>query len=741
MVRWLSFAATAVVALGCHHERALAPAEASYTLAVAGGDLQHAPAGSVLPLPIAVVVRDVAGTPVKGSKVTFRVQRGAETGSRVLDSLGVTSPAGIATTQLQLGSALDTTTVSVYPALASQRSVTLRAVATVAPALVSLTPASFGAGDTLTLRGTGLGFVGAGGAVAFGSVLATPLAGAASDVVRVLAPPCLSPGAMDVRLEAGSVHSNSVHGVYSSRTAPLVLAPFQWLTVNSAQLAGCLTLPGGGASYLLVAEYASVGAPTDQIDWRLGSSGTSASIAGEQAALRVRLDNPVQRQFEATLRAHERAIAPLVRAEVGLRRQSEAQFQIVLTAPPAVGSLRTFKTIGTLDGTTFSDATGRLKYAGDHLLLYVDTIGSGFTDDQYRALAAQFDHDLYPVAVGAFGSESDVDHDGRILVFFTPAVNRLIPAANCIGQGYVTGFFYGNDLLVQSANSNKAEIFFSFIPDTTGAFGCTHAPADVMRILPGTFIHEMQHMISFNQHVLARGGDVEETWLNEGLSQISEELGSKYYEAKFPAPTGRSTTAQIFPDSAGPFIAPQLLNAYVYLGNTRAHSVTTYNGAGSIEERGATWLFLRWLGEQKGDDLYGRLVQTSKTGIANLEDKSGEPFGTLFGDFALALYTDSLAGLPRSSVPARLRFGTRDLRQLMAREAVVSGFSNPFPLPLFPLVYGGFLRSTMLAGTMTHVMVQTAPTAPGFSLAFVHQDLTAFAPAVGAQVSILRLPP
>ena len=241
--------------------------------------------------------------------------------------------------------------------------------------------------------------------------------------------------------------------------------------------------------------------------------------------------------------------------------------------------------------------------------------------------------------------------------------------------------------------------------------------------------------------MLARLGENEEVWLNEGLSHIAEELGSKHFEAKFPPPSGRSTAEQLFPDSAGPFIAPQLLNAYVYLNSTRAHSVTSYTGVGSIEERGATWLFLRWLAEQKGEDVFRRLVQTSRIGVANVAEKAGEPFGTLFGDFSLALYTDSLLGVPRSRVPARLRFGTRELRKLMAREAAISGFQVPFPLPLFSLGLGGALRSSMLQGTMTHALIQAPAAQPSVALRFTHQDLSPFLLSLGAQVSIFRLPP
>jgi hypothetical protein len=728
-------------AFACHHDNALAPPEASFTLSVAGGDMQRAPAGSVLPVPLAVLVTDVAGAPVKDAHVVFRVLRGAATGSRVLDSIGVTSAAGVATALLQLGSALDTTIVSAYPAPASRRTVTLRAVATAAPALTSISPNTFGAGDTVTLRGSGLGVVSAGGVVEFGEARATPLAGATDVVVRVLAPACLAPGAVGVRLVAGLVQSNVVAGTYLSHMAPVSLVPYQALTINSAQLADCLTLDGNGASYLVVAEYAGEGSPTVLIDWKLGAGAPSGSLAATAAALRLRGDNALQRDFEALLRNTERAIAPQARAEAAAGRRDDLRLQLTPAPPPAVGSLRSFRAVAALDLSSYTDITARLAYSGDHLLLYVDTVGGGFSDQQYQALGTLFDQNLYPIAVSAFGSESDLDHNGHILAVFTPAVNRLIAAQTCAGNGYVTGFFNGNDLLVQNANSNKAEVFFSFIPDSGGAFSCPHTATDALRILPGTFIHELQHMISFNQHVLARLGDVEETWLNEGLSHIAEELASKFYEAKFPAPSGRSTTTQLFPDSAGPFIAPQLLNAYAYLNSTRVHSVTSYNGAGSLEERGATWLFLRWLAEQKGEALFGRLVQTSKTGIANVEDKAGEPFGALFGDFSLALYTDSVPGQPRSAVPPRYRFGSRDLRTLMAREAVISGFQDPFPLPLFSLPVGGYLQSQMLPGTMTHTALQPASGSGPVALRFTHQDLSPFAPAVGAQVSIFRMPP
>jgi len=159
----MRLAAAALTAFACHRERVLAPIEASYALSIVSGDQQRAPAGSVLPDPLAVLVRDAAGVPVKGVRVVFHVERGASAGSAMLDSIGVTTPAGVATARLELGTALDTTTVVAHPALAAGRSITLVAVATAAPVLASVTPSTFGAGDTLTLRGNGLSIAGGGG--------------------------------------------------------------------------------------------------------------------------------------------------------------------------------------------------------------------------------------------------------------------------------------------------------------------------------------------------------------------------------------------------------------------------------------------------------------------------------------------------------------------------------------------------------------------------------------------------
>src|SRR5207302_7550295 len=125
-----------------------------------------------------------------------------------------------------------------------------------------------------------------------------------------------------------------------------------------------------------------------------------------------------------------------------------------------------------------------------------------------------------------------------------------------------------------------------------------------------------------------------------------------------------------------------------------------------LEERGVAWLFLRWLGAQKGDDVYSRLVQTGLRSGQNVESATGESFAALFGDFTIALFADSIPGLPRSAVSARFRTGPRALRALLARG---------LGLTLYPLAIrqaptpGTVAASSMVQGTATYYTTTVPP--------------------------------
>jgi hypothetical protein len=253
---------------------------------------------------------------------------------------------------------------------------------------------------------------------------------------------------------------------------------------------------------------------------------------------------------------------------------------------------------------------------------------------------------------------------------------------------------------------------------------------------PSTFLHEFQHMISYNQHVLLRNAQPEATWLNEGLSHIAEELGSKYYEAKYPAPSGRTIATQLFPDSSQGFISEDIRNAYSYLLAPRHKSVTTFAALGTLEERGAAWLFLRWLGDQKGDGIYKQLVETSRRGTDNVANAAGEPFPALFGDFGIATYTDSINGVPRTSVPVRYRFTSRNTRLIFSRVFP----SRPNPIATTQLGCAGTSTQPMVQGTSTYFLTGGTAGCSATTLDMRAPDGSALPASLLPQLAIFRLP-
>lgn len=541
-------------------------------------------------------------------------------------------------------------------------------------------------------------------------------------------------------------------------TAPVSLAPLQGITVPAATLPSCLELPADGGFYLVVPQFATASAPVKMFDYALSTDGAgiTSNVARALAHAAAGTSRPatVAQRFHDMLRQRERTLARsagAAAAREAARRGAEAS--VVAAEVPAQGSTRTFQVLSNLDGSAFATDTGVLRFIGTHILLYVDkntpAPPNGFTDAQLATLARVFDDELYDVDVATFGQPSDIDGNGHVIVLMTPTVNKLTESNTCRTLGFVAGFFYGLDLIPTQKNSNGAEIFYALAPDPQGTFSCAHSLAEVGRLTSTTFIHEFQHMISFNQHVLLRNGNEEDPWLNEGLSHIAEEQGSRYYEAKYPPPSGRTSPSQIFPDSAEAFITGDLYNSYSFLTKpggdaTDTNTVSNWPGDGTLPERGAAWLFLRWLGDQQDSTVFARLEQTNLTGVANVVNASGQPFADLFGAFALAVYTDSLPGVARDQIPTPYRFTSRNLRELYDAlfRANQGGPLAPRPFPIVaPLVdVPSSTSSSMYPGTMEFWRLQM-PTSGGAQ--HLHLTDPTGAPLdaqLSAQVSVFRCP-
>ncbi|HWG54642.1 MAG TPA: hypothetical protein VN677_15210 [Gemmatimonadaceae bacterium] len=536
--------------------------------------------------------------------------------------------------------------------------------------------------------------------------------------------------------------------------ALVALSPLNAVTVNAQELGACLSLAADSGTYVVIPQFATGSGP-------VSLSGISYQLsAGNAASSRVLGDIAMggtatgsrpspQQRLDVALRTREHRLAGESPASLARFFASRNAVSRAATLP-AVGSTRTFDVLNNINGNSFVVDTAVLRLIGTNIMIYMDKNApappQGFTDAQLAAFSNLFDHELYGIDVNLFGPPSDIDGNGHVIVLFTPTVNKLTTADECSTAGYVSGFFYGLDLLPDQRGSNGGEIFYSLAPDSAGTFSCSHSISQVDRTTPATFIHEFQHMISWNQHVIQRNGQDEALWLNEGMSHIAEEMGSRYFEHKYPPPLERTNPAQLFPDSAEGFITGDLSNAYQYLLTPEQFSITQFLQGGTTQERGGVWLFLRWLGDQKDSTIYTKLEQTSLTGVDNMQTQTGESLPQLFGDFSVALYTDSLVGLSRSVIPARWRFQSRNLREMFqalynATSDDRADFPRPFPTPVQTLAPSGTESASMVPGTEQFYRLQLTRSGSNVELQFTDPGGNAFTnQLLGAQVSVFRCP-
>jgi hypothetical protein len=503
-----------------------------------------------------------------------------------------------------------------------------------------------------------------------------------------------------------------------SSVAPTTLTAGQFVILDASE-SGCVRIPGAGsqeAEYLYVALSGDgkVSRNGTASAYKLkGGASPSASVAGlGQASLDKAPSAALA--FHDMLRARERTLSQQPAAVSASRARISASS--VAAVPPAPGSVRTFDVCATTTCDSFVQSTATAKVVGTRVAIYLDDDAPpGFTQTDLDEVGALFDAHLYAIDTTAFGREPDLDGNGVVIVLLSQHVNDLSADCNTSGS-IVLGFFFGLDLLPTQPHSNDGEIFYGAVPRQDMP-GCSSYTKNVVtQSLPGVFIHEFQHMISFNQHVLVRGGGVEETWLNEGMSHYAEELGGREVPDQFcPA----------FSQCEDQFLGDDISNAYSYLDDPESNFlVSPSSSGGSLTERGAGWLFVRWLGDHfaasqpLAPELTRALELTSLTGAANVEAATGVDFPTLVSQWQMANYVTNLPGFTPSS--DRLQYTSFNLRGIYQAN-FPAVFSKPYPLTPDSTRNGIYDRTGVLrGGSGRHVrIIQPAGSA---EVAFILSD-------------------
>ena len=323
----------------------------------------------------------------------------------------------------------------------------------------------------------------------------------------------------------------------------------------------------------------------------------------------------------------------------------------------------------------------------------------GFTAAEFASIATTFDTLVDPLDRNAFGDPTDIDGNGRVILFYTRTVNELTPANS---QGVVEGFFNPRDLfptqstatLQGCAGSNFAEMFYLLVPDPTGTInGNVRTKSDVTQSSIAVVTHEYQHLINASRRIYVNDAeDFEEVWLNEGLSHIAEEL--LFYRTSGLAPRANidATTITASTQRTSMFNQHQVGNFGRYIEFLKKPEQSSpYADNDSLSNRGAVWSFLRYAADRKATTdgtIWKDLVNAPTVGMENIRGVFGTEAMTWFRDWSISVYTDD-----KVATGSQWQQPSWHFRSILPRMGVTT-----FPLKVRPLTNATAANVTLTGG-------------------------------------------
>jgi hypothetical protein len=309
--------------------------------------------------------------------------------------------------------------------------------------------------------------------------------------------------------------------------------------------------------------------------------------------------------------------------------------------------------------------------------VYVDDEDLGhYAPGALQAFAATLEERVLPAVTGVFGAPSDVDRNGKLLVLISHELGAHLDG------GWLIGYFGNADMVrarddsaaCAGTGSNHGEMVYLNDVDNGAANGYPAAEL-LATTYPATVAHELQHLLNFAHRCVEHACEgPEETWINEALSKVAEDVAGFGWNAS----GGRAEGAAYLGRDQG------AVRGYDGRSLTRweGDPIGNYQGAHS---------FLRYFADQLGPGVAGRVAMGSG-GVAGLEAALGRPLPRAMAEWATALLLSnepsapySFSGTPWSPLHARLRhLDTRDPGPLSLRAdgiaAVTSGAGQGGPV-------------------------------------------------------------
>ena len=495
--------------------------------------------------------------------------------------------------------------------------------------------------------------------------------------------------------------------------APTLPSSLQVMT-NISGTGICLSGGTSGADYALIPFHGSQVANARTSFTVIGRGVqplTSASLGpsfgtAAAAAVTPRIAD-LRSAFDARLRASAHAQLTSLMPTARRAKQRPAAYTVIPSSVN-VGQVLSLNTTSSSACTNAVYRGGRVAAITSKTIVVADTSNPipGFSDAQYQSIGVTFDTLVDPLDRAAFGEPSDLDKNGKILIFFTRAVNELTPQGS---STFIGGFFHERDLfptagtpdLEACAGSNVGEMFYMIVPDPFGTInGNRRDTAFVRRLTIGTIGHEYQHLINASRRLYVNDADsFEESWLNEGLSHIAEEL--LFYRVAGLTPRRNLTAANVratqqIVSAFNDYAASDLTRYQEYL--RRPSTTSPYGDNDSLQTRGATWSLLRYLADRRGSsdgDTWMQLDNSKTSGLANLRNVFGSDIMSLIRDWTTSAITDDNAYAGGDGAYQQPSWSLRSIYTQL--------FNPPFPLQITPVVESAATNVSLVGGAAAYL--------------------------------------
>ncbi|WP_373063362.1 Ig domain-containing protein [Gemmatimonas sp.] len=746
----------------CSGEKSTGPGPVATAIKTQAGNAQTGVVGAALGVPLAVVVTDKDGKTISGARVDWDVGPGSGT---VSPTRSAADARGVATTVWTLGTTAGTARVS-----AQVNGVTpVSFIATVVVGPVALLVASpeaayLNVGDTVRVRGSlrdQFGNTIGGQAISYSTLDPSLAAVNASGLVTAVAVGTArvvaeASGRADTVPVTIAPAGSSVCGPVTART--MALGEVYIPPTGSSSITACVTSPSlinGEYALTLVSTTATFGtaSPVDLI--AIGTTGpTVAAITAEAAnpfaptyanstananalALSMSIDaldaataalSPVRAAELARREIERRELTPLVsdardwmasRTAASPNAVSGATYAVT-AADVKVGDVLRLNVNANVACSSADLRSGRVAAVGSKSIILNDTENptGGYTDAEYAAVAATFDTLVYPMDTSAFGAPTNISGYGRIILFYTRAVNALTPS----GAGFtIGGFFFARDLypktarngLAACAASNEAEMFYLLVPDPNGTVNTNkRTKVEVTLLNLTTIAHEFQHLINSSRRLYVNTGarPNEETWLDEGLAHLAEEL----LFFRIAAVTSRQNLT--LTDIAGSTTRSDQFRNYASQNFARFYSYliapevnSPYAPNDSLATRGAIWNFLRYAAGRQGEageaPFLRALVNSNTAGVANLQNVlSGGQFADYLRDWSVSLIADDFSAATTAALSANYITPSWNFRSIFPGLRFSGGpVLGVYPIATRTLLSGSPQRVLLAGGTSSFV--------------------------------------